>query len=111
QLGLVMPPVRPTVYVASDDELAGFIGTVTIEIDSNPGNGTLSTDRKTIQMNNPVAQWTDLSIDLPGNGNVLRATSHGQVSAISDPFDVTVGPPPSPAGATGLAYYIEPTTT
>ncbi len=111
QVGQVMPPVRATVYDGSDNEVAGFIGTVTIEIDSNPGNGTLSTARKTIQMNNPVAQWTDLSIDQPGNGYVLRATSPGLVSAISDPFDVTVGPPPSPAGATGLAYYIEPTTT
>ena len=111
QVGQVMPPVRATVYDGSGNEVAGFIGTVTIEIDSNPGNGTLSTARKTIQMNNPVAQWTDLSIDQPGNGYVLRATSPGLVSAISDPFDVTVGPPPSPAGATGLAYYIEPTTT
>jgi len=111
QVGQVMPPVRATVYDASGNEVAGFIGTVTIEIDSNPGNGTLSTARKTIQMNNPVAQWTDLSIDRPGNGYVLRATSPGLVPAISDPFDVTVGPPPSPAGATGLAYYIEPTTT
>src|SRR5437763_6705815 len=111
QAGQAMPPVRATVYDGSGNEVAGFIGTVTIEIDSNPGNGTLSTARKTIQMNNPVAQWTDLSIDQPGNGYVLRATSPGLVSAISDPFDVTVGPPPSPAGATGLAYYIEPTTT
>src|SRR5881398_1587171 len=111
QVGQVMPPVRATVYDGSDNEVAGFIGTVTTEIDSNPGNGTLSTARKTIQMNNPVAQWTDLSIDQPGNGYVLRATSPGLVSAISDPFDVTVGPAPSPAGATGLAYYIEPTTT
>src|SRR5207302_1728835 len=62
QVGQVMPPVRATVYDGSDNEVAGFIGTVTIEIDSNPGNGTLSTARKTIQMNNPVAQWTDLSI-------------------------------------------------
>jgi hypothetical protein len=111
QVGQVMPPVRATVYDASEHEVANFSGTVTIEIDSNPGNGTLSTARKTIIMNNPVAQWTDLSIDRPGNGYVLRATSPGLATGVSDPFDVTVGPAPSPAGATGLAYYVEPTTT
>ena len=111
QVGQVMTPVRATVYDASEHEVADFSGTVTIEIDSNPGNGTLSTARKTIIMNNPVAQWTDLSIDRPGNGYILRATSPGLVSGLSDPFDVTVDPAPSPAGATGLAYYAEPTTT
>ncbi len=70
QVGQVMPPVRATVYDGSDNEVAGFIGTVTIEIDSNPGNGTLSTARKTIQMNNPVAQWRR------DRAGVLHRTDH-----------------------------------
>jgi hypothetical protein len=111
QVGQIMPAVRATVYDGSGNEVANFSGTVTIEIDSNPGNGTLSSASKTVPMNNPVAQWTDLSIDRPGNGYTLRATSPGLASGVSDPFDVTVDPPPPSNGATGLAYYAEPTTT
>ena len=111
QVGQVIPAVRATVYDASGNEVANFTGTVTIEIDSNPGNGTLSTARQTVTMNNPVAQWTDLSINRAGNGYTLRATSPGLVSAVSDPFDFTLDPPPPTNGATGLAYFAQPITT
>ena len=49
--------------------------------------------------------------DQPGYGYTLRATSPGLQTATSDPFDVTADPPPPLNGATGLAFYQEPTTT
>jgi hypothetical protein len=114
QAGQAMPAVRVTIYDASDNQVRTFTGNVTITLGSNPAAGTLTTASPTIDMDlglGGVVQWTDLTIDRPGNGYTLRATSPGLRSATSDPFDITSDPPPPLNGATGLAFYQEPTTT
>jgi hypothetical protein len=113
QVGQVMPPVRITVYDASGGQVRDFTGDIAVSIGANPGNGTLA-GTKVVAMHpslGGVGEWLDLSIDQPGNGYTLLATAAGVGSATSDPFDITAGPPPPLAGATGLGFLDEPTTT
>jgi hypothetical protein len=113
QVGQVMPPVRVTVYDASGGQVRDFTGDITVSIGANPGNGTLA-GTKVVAMHpslGGVGEWLDLSIDQPGNGYTLLATAAGVGGATSDPFDITPGPPPSLAGATGLGFLDQPTTT
>src|SRR5690242_3004640 len=114
QAGQSMPAVRVTVYDAGNNQVRSFTGNVTTTIESTPSVGTLTTaaptsDKHLAQAG--VVQWTDLSTDQPGYGYTLRATSPGLQTTVSDPFDVTADPPPPLNGATGLAFYQEPTTT
>ena len=113
QAGQVMPPVRITVYDASGGQVRDFTGDITVSIGANPGNGTLS-GTKVVAMHpslGGVGEWLDLSIDRPGNGYALLATAPGVGGTTSDPFDITTGPPPSLAGATGLGFLDQPTST
>jgi hypothetical protein len=113
QAGQVMPPVRITVYDASGGQVRDFTGDITVSIGANPGSGTLA-GTKVVPMHpslGGVGEWLDLSIDRAGNGYTLRATAAGVGSATSDPFDITTNPPPPLAGATGLGFLDQPTTT
>jgi hypothetical protein len=113
QVGQVMPPVRITVYDASGGQVRDFTGDITVSIGANPGNGTLA-GTKVVSMHpslGGVGEWLDLSIDRPGNGYTLLATAPGVGGATSDPFDITTGPPPPLAGATGLGFLDQPATT
>lgn len=103
--------VRVTVFDGSGNQLKSFTGTISLEIGSNPGGGSLSgghTQTITASMGG-VVEWMNLAIDRPGNGYTLVATSPQAASGTSDPFDITSGPPPSLAGATGLGFAQEPT--
>jgi len=114
QAGTTIPPVRVTAYDASGNEAHGFYGTVTLTLGANPGSGTL-TGTNLVYTVTPseggVAEWLDLKINNAANGYLLRAASPGLLAATSDPFDITSGPPPSPAGATGLDFRQVPTAT
>src|SRR4029077_4823139 len=113
QVGQVMPAVRITVYDASGGQVTNFTGDITVSIGANPGNGTLA-GTKVVSMHpslGGVGEWLDLSIDRPGNGYTLLATAPGVGGATSDPFDITTGPPPPLAGATGLGFLDQPATT
>ena len=115
QAGRPIPTVRVTVFDAAGNQMRDFSGPVTISLGSNPGNGTLSSATPTIYMTpslGGVAQWEDLIIDTPANGYTLSVSSPGLTGSTSDPFDVTSGPPPSLAGATGLGFLgAQPSTT
>jgi len=82
------------------------VGDVTVSLAANPGGGSLL--GRTLDNVGPadggIAQWDNLSIDTPANGYVLRATAAGMGDALSDPFDITAGPPPPLNGVTGLGY-------
>ena len=106
QAGQVIPTVRVIAVDASNRPLTSWTGTVVISLGSNPGNGTLAGAKSyyVSSSDGGIAQWANLSIDTPGDGYTLRATTAGLGDAISDPFDVTAGPPPPLAGATGLGF-------
>ena len=113
QAGQPMRTVRVTIYDASGNQDRSYLGNVTLSIGFNPGGGTL-TGGGTIVMQpglGGVVQWDHPSIDQPGAGYTLHATSPGLREAFSDPFDITAGPPPPPNGAVGLAFYSQPATT
>jgi hypothetical protein len=113
QAGQPMNIVRVTTYDAAGNQFR-YLGDVTISIGFNPSGGTL-TGGGTITMDpglGGVVQWERLSIDKPGFGYTLHATSPGMIEAFSDPLDITAGPPPSPNGADGLGIFgQQPTTT
>ncbi len=66
----------------------GFAGNVTMAIGSNPGGGILSgtLSRPAVA---GIATFANLSIDQPGTGYTLHATSGGLTSAPSATFDIT----------------------
>jgi hypothetical protein len=108
-----MQPVRVTVYDAAGTQDRTYTGPVTLSIGFNPSGGTL-TGGGTITMDlglGGVVQWERISIDKPGFGYTLHATSPGLREAFSDPLDITAGPPPPPNGANGLGFFSQPTTT
>jgi len=113
QAGTAVPAVRVTAYDASGNEAPGFTGKVTLTLGANPANGTLTGTNLVYTVTATeagIAEWLDLKINNAGNGYTLRATSPGLIAATSDPFDITAGPPPSPAGATGLAFTQAPSS-
>jgi hypothetical protein len=113
QAGQPNRTVRVTIYDASGNQDRTYLGNITLTIGFNPAGGTL-TGGGTIVMQpglGGVVQWEGVSIDKPGSGYTLHATSPGLRDAYSDPFDVTSGPPPSPNGANGLGYFTQPSTT
>jgi hypothetical protein len=63
--------------------------TITLSVGNNAGGGTLS-GTLTLTVTNGVATFSDLSIDLPGTGYTLSATTSGSLPDIdSDPFDIS----------------------
>jgi len=113
QAGQPIRTVRVTVYDASGNLDASYVGDVTLSIGFNPGGGTL-TGGGTITMHpslGGVAQWDHPIIDRPGAGYTLHATAPGLREAFSDPFDITTDPPPLPNGADGLGFFTQPGTT
>src|SRR5438094_532490 len=101
--GQTLPPVQVTALDASNRVVSSFTGAVTVALGLNPGNGNLIGPTTTNAVAG-VATFHGLSIEAAGNGYTLRATASGVADAISDPFDVTAGPPPPLAGATGLGF-------
>jgi hypothetical protein len=67
--------------------LAASTAAVTVAIGSNPGSGTLS-GTTTVDATAGVASFPGLSINQPGIGYTLVATSPGITSATSSDFDI-----------------------
>ncbi len=89
----VQPPVQVTAYDAVGNQATNFIGSVVVAIGHNGGlllPGTLSGGGPVAAVNG-VASFSNLSIDVAGNGYTLIATIvGGSVSKESLPFNVTV---------------------
>jgi hypothetical protein len=83
--------VRVSILDATGALVTTATNSVTISIGTNAGEGTLS---GTLTKNavGGVATFTDLSINYPGSGYTLVATSAALTSATSAPFSVTVIP-------------------
>jgi len=89
----VQPPVQVTAYDAVGNQATNFMGSVVVAIGHNGGlllPGTLSGGGPVAAVNG-VASFSNLSIDVAGNGYTLIATIvGGSVSKESLPFNVTV---------------------
>jgi alpha-tubulin suppressor-like RCC1 family protein len=84
---------QPVVEVldATGNRAVGTPATITVELRSNPGGGSLS-GTATVTAANGLASFTDLRIDKAGTGYTLTAKFGGS-TAVSQAFDVAVGPP------------------
>ena len=87
----IAPPVRVAIVDSYGNTVTGASGIVDIAILSDPGGGTLS-GTTSVGTVNGVASFTDLSIDLEGDGYTLEATSGGLGSAASAAFNVVSDP-------------------
>jgi hypothetical protein len=72
-----------------------FNGTVTLALANNAGgSGTVLGGNLTATAVNGVATFSGLTLNNPGNGYTLVASSNGLASAGAGPFNVTSQPPP-----------------
>ncbi|HEY6224322.1 MAG TPA: hypothetical protein VIW26_11085 [Gemmatimonadales bacterium] len=95
---------------SSGSVVTTFSRAITVAILANPGGGTLS-GTLTVNAVNGVATFSTLSIDKPGTGYTLQATSAGLASATSHAFTITAAPPPPPPAASHLKFTVQPTST
>jgi adhesin/invasin len=110
-------PIAPAVQVAVRDGFGNLAdsaaATVTVALQSNPGGATLF-GSTTAASAGGVASFPDLSLNRPGAGYTLAASSPGLTGAVSAPFTVDSEPPrlaelSVPAGA--LSGRVEVTFT
>jgi hypothetical protein len=91
--GATIPPVQVTAFDAVGNQATNFIGSVVVAIGHNGGllvPGTLSGGGPVAPVNG-VATFSNLSIDVAGNGYTLIATIlGGSVTKESTPFNITV---------------------
>jgi hypothetical protein len=88
----IEPAVQVTVLDALGNRVTSFTGAVTITIGHNGSVNPLMAGRlsgtKTVTVVNGVANFSDLSIDQPGNGYTLAASAVGLSGAQSSPFNI-----------------------
>jgi hypothetical protein len=95
--------ITPAIVVTAQDAFfntTNFSGSVLLAIAANPGTGTLSGTNPVTAVNG-VATFPNLSINRPGTGYTLRATS-GSLAGTSTGFSITPGP------ATQLVFTVQP---
>jgi hypothetical protein len=80
-------PVKVEVLDGYGEVATSSTAAVTVAIGSEPGSGSLS-GTLTVSATGGVAAFSDLSIDQPGDGYTLTATSPGFTPATSDPFKI-----------------------
>ncbi len=89
----IQPPVQVTAYDAFGNQATNFTGSVLVAIGHNGGvlvPGTLS-GNGAVPAVNGVATFSNLSIDIVGNGYTLTAAfAGGAVVVESPPFNITV---------------------
>jgi hypothetical protein len=88
-------PISPAVTVEVVDPYGNVVSsdnadTVTLALGVNPSGGTLS-GTLTVTVSGGIATFSDLSIDLAGDGYTLHATSTGLADADSAAFRITAG--------------------
>jgi hypothetical protein len=94
--------VKVTAEDANNNTDQNFTGSVAIALGNNPGNSTLG-GTLTVQAQNGVADFGDLTLNHAGKGYTLNATSGSLSPATTNPFDVkdqlvvTTQPPSSVA--------------
>jgi hypothetical protein len=114
--GGVAFPTQPVVEVrdTGGNLVTSYTGSITVTIATNPGGGTLA-GTTVVQVSNGKASFSGLSIDKPGTGYTLQASTADPLAATSAPFNITVGPlakfvfNPSPSDSSaGTAFPTQP---
>jgi hypothetical protein len=80
-------PLKVEVLDGSGHLVTSSTAAVTVAIGSNPGAGSLS-GTLTVNASGGVASFSDLSINQPGDGYTLTATSPGLTPVTSDQFKI-----------------------
>ncbi|MFI5310392.1 MAG: beta strand repeat-containing protein, partial [Gemmatimonadales bacterium] len=84
-----------TIQVVAQDALGNpapaFTGVVQLSFSTNAGAGTL-TGTSTASAVAGVATFSGLKVNRPGTGYTLQASASGVTGAVSQPFNITVGP-------------------
>jgi len=80
-------PVKVEVLDGSGQLATGSTAAVAVAIGSNPGSGSLS-GTTTVDASGGIASFPNLSLDKPGIGYTLTATSPGITSATSQDFTI-----------------------
>src|SRR5207249_4290355 len=87
--GTAIAPVQVVALDNAGRTVTTFTGPITISLDANPGGDPLSP--RTVNAVNGLATFSNLSIDVAGNGYTLIATIvGGSVGRESAPFNITV---------------------
>ena len=97
----ITPAVQVEIRDAGGNRVTGATNGVTIELGTNPKNGTLSGATSTAAIAG-VATFGSLSIDSAATGYRLSATAAGLASATSSTFNITVG------AAAKLGFLVPP---
>jgi hypothetical protein len=84
---VIDPPVKVRAEDSDGNLVSIFDGDVTLTIEDNPGGGALS-GTTTVQAQNGVATFSNLSIDEPGTGYTLLASSPKTDNGVSASFDI-----------------------
>ena len=85
----ISPVLVEVVDAFGNVETSDNSDTITLSLGTNPSGGTLS-GTLTVTVVNGVATFSDLTIDLTGDGYTLHATVGGGLSdSDSDPFTIT----------------------
>lgn len=102
--GSPLPPVTVAIVSASGNTVSTE-ATVTLDMASNPAGAVLVGGAKTAAAINGVATFTNLIVDKAGAGYTLTATATDLTRAVSDAFEIKVGPPAR------LSFSAQPITT
>jgi hypothetical protein len=97
--GTIPGPPTVTVQDNAGNTVISFTGSVSVAIENNPNGGTLSGNLTVTT--GPNVSFPSLTINQPGNGYTLIASSADLVSATSNPFNVM-----SAAGAGAISGVI-----
>ncbi len=84
----ITPPVQVAIQDAFANTITSATNAVTLTLGANPGGATLA-GTLTVSAVNGVASFANLSLDRPGSGYTLGATSGTLTGAISPPFTIT----------------------
>jgi alpha-tubulin suppressor-like RCC1 family protein len=102
--GTKFSPVAVAIQDDGGRTVTSATNSVTIAIESNPRNGTLS-GALTVAAVNGVATFANLTIDVATTGYTLSANSPDLTNAVSTSFAITTGP------AAKLGFSSQPVTT
>ena len=100
----IAPAVKVEVEDAIGNRVTSATTSVTLAILDNPSGGTLS-GAATVSAVAGVASFSTLSINKSGTGYSLAASASGLTGDVSGDFDIT------PAAASRVAFFVEPSTT
>ena len=102
---VISPAVQVTARDVSGQMVTSFAGNVTLTIAAGTGtSGATLLGTTTVAAVGGVAAFSDLKIDLAGNGYKLTAAAGGLPAVSSSFFNVTAGP------ATQLVFTVQPST-